>query len=66
MFLTLYVVRRLEREEGDVVYWSNEIGWCDIKSATRFTKDETNDFDMPVGCRWDEVYLMGSFLLHSF
>jgi hypothetical protein len=35
------------------LYWNNEIGWVDRKSATKFTKEETQKYIyLPLNSIW--------------
>lgn len=36
--------------ENGVLYWSNELGWVDIHSATMFHVSELYDINFPVCC----------------
>lgn len=40
-------------EDGELLFWSNDLGWVDKASATPFTYDEISDFIarrvMPLG-----------------
>lgn len=38
-------------EEEDL-YWSNEMGWVDLASATRFTKEEATSLRKPLEGQW--------------
>jgi len=41
--------------EGEPMYWSNEFGWVDLESATRFTEDETKRLNLPTGGEWKKL-----------
>ena len=45
------VIRSREEfhSNGKPLFWSNEDGWVDRKSATLFSKKETEEFDLPLG-----------------
>ena len=47
--LDLYLIQGEETEENEYLYWSNDLGWVDKDSATKFTKDEINKLNMPLG-----------------
>lgn len=36
-------------------WWSNEIGWVDQRSATRFTCEETKTLALPIDGQWERV-----------
>jgi hypothetical protein len=33
---------------GGVLFWSNEYGWCGYTDATRFTKEEKDNVNLPM------------------
>lgn len=36
------------------VYWNNDDGWGDKKSATVFSEFERNKYNLPIGGKWVE------------
>jgi hypothetical protein len=61
-----FVLQIIEENEGYVVisttekddetdeplYWSNDDGWVDLGSATRFSSEEKKKLDLPIGGKW--------------
>ena len=45
----LYGIRSLGPQQ---LYWSNEDGWTDFDSATRFSKVEKDSFNLPILSVW--------------
>ena len=47
--------------EGEKLYWSNEVGWVDLESATIFTSDQKEMilFLPGVGSKWLERTFWG-------
>lgn len=39
--------------EDGPLYWNNEIGWVTKESATRFTKDDIINLNLPIGGQWE-------------
>lgn len=37
-------------------FWSNTDGWVDIGSAERFTKEETQNLNLPIGGSWATLW----------
>jgi hypothetical protein len=48
-----WVIRAVSGVSGEKLWWSNEIGWVDKKSATRFTEDQTKKLNLPMGGAWE-------------
>ena len=47
--LQSYIAIKGERDDDfEPLYWSNEDGWVDIKSATRFTEHESIVLELPI------------------
>lgn len=42
----------VETEPATGLYWSNDNGWADLTSATRFTTAERHTVALPLGGRW--------------
>lgn len=42
-------------ETGKPLYWSNDDGWVDLGSATRFSSEEKKKLNLPVGGKWWEL-----------
>lgn len=40
------------RNESGTEFWSNEDGWVDLASATKFTPDEYKSLNLPIGGTW--------------
>ena len=40
--------------ESDL-FWSNEIGWVDVNSATQFSSDDRFNLNLPIGGDWVEL-----------
>jgi hypothetical protein len=34
------------------LWWSNELGWADLDSATMFTEEEHTWMNLPIGGTW--------------
>jgi hypothetical protein len=45
-----FVVRCTESDEE--LYWSNGIGWSDLASAERFTKQDKQELRLPMDGEW--------------
>lgn len=41
------------KDKDSDLYWNNSLGWCDKESATTFTHDEHNQFNLPIGGEWE-------------
>lgn len=48
-----WIIRAVSGVSGEKLWWSNEIGWVDKKSATRFTEEETKKLNLPMGGAWE-------------
>ena len=46
-----------ESSEGDLVFWSNENGWGDLETATRFSQAEIQAHDLPQASRQDARWI---------
>ena len=42
-------------ETGESLYWSNELGWVDKESATRFSTGDIGNVYKPIGGLWVDV-----------
>lgn len=42
-------------DDGDPLYWSNEIGWTGKGDADRFSQKERDEFNLPIGGEWEAV-----------
>lgn len=42
-----YKIKGPMSDDDRFLYWSNEDGWVDIFSATRFTKEEIDSISLP-------------------
>jgi hypothetical protein len=49
-----WIIRAVSGVSGEKLWWSNEIGWVDKKSATRFTEDQTKKLNLPMGGEWEK------------
>jgi hypothetical protein len=50
-----YAIRSLDEfdDDGAPLWWSNEDGWVDIGSSTRFLEEELSALHLPLGnCEW--------------
>lgn len=48
-----YIIKNFDNK----LYWSNELGWTDIKNATVFTWLERKEFNLPEGdCGWVRIH----------
>lgn len=45
------------REQGEPVFWSNDLGWGDLSSATRFDEHDRSEFDLPMSCGSDAAWM---------
>jgi hypothetical protein len=48
----IYGMNEKDSETGSPLYWSNLDGWVDLVSATKFTKEERNSLNLPIGGIW--------------
>lgn len=46
-----------EARAGGGGYWSNDLGWCDHRSATVFSPEESNLMDRPGSCGGDACWI---------
>lgn len=44
--------------DGDAGFWSNEDGWCDFTTATRFTKAESETLNLPISTGQDAKWVL--------
>lgn len=49
-----WVIRAVSGVSGEKLWWSNQIGWVDKKSATRFTEEQTKKLNLPMGGAWEK------------
>jgi hypothetical protein len=52
--------------EKNTEYWSNEDGWVDISSATRFSKADTKVFHLPTDGHWVTFWEVNSLQFARF
>ncbi len=52
-----YVIIAVDPRDDDDedLYWNNENGWGDWLSATVFTQNERDRFNLPVGGAWKQI-----------
>jgi hypothetical protein len=52
-----YVIILLDPEQynDEPLYWNNEDGWVDWLSATVFTPDERDRFNLPMDGAWKQI-----------
>jgi hypothetical protein len=43
-----FIYTSTDRLYGKELYWSNQLGWVDFKSATLFTQLERHNFNLPM------------------
>ena len=55
------VIKGAMDDDFEPLYWSNEDGWVDVKSATRFTEEESKLLQLPISddedypAQWVEI-----------
>ena len=47
-----WLIRQIQDEDGETLYWNNENGWGAVADATLFTSAERSCFDLPQGGEW--------------
>lgn len=47
-----WLIRQIQDEDGETLYWSNENGWGSIDDATLFTSEERSCYSLPQGGEW--------------
>ncbi|WP_321967186.1 hypothetical protein [Burkholderia cepacia] len=59
-----YVIRSLSEGQEDLdgpgVFWSNEVGWGDLKTATRFTTAERMTLRLPISTAGDAEWMLST------
>jgi hypothetical protein len=55
MLYRIKSVQEFDFESNDYLYWNNDMGWVDQRSATHFSKAEREKFGLPIGGFWEEV-----------
>ena len=52
----MYVIPLIATQDDDEpLYWNNETGWGDWLSATVFTSDERDHFNLPIDGTWRQI-----------
>jgi len=47
-------------------YWSNEDGWVDVDSATKFSEKEILEFNLPTDGKWITLWEINSIQFSRF
>lgn len=55
MIERIYIIRGLREynDDGNSLYWSNDIGWVDRSSATEFTEAQMASLNLPIDGQWE-------------
>jgi hypothetical protein len=46
---------KCDDDKAESQFWSNEYGWTDFRSATKFTDKDTETLDLPMDGKWVRV-----------